>query len=96
MLISISPDPDTEPIYRIGYYTKLSTTRYLAHGLQQLNQIQPNLIRSQKTQKPREKQVAIEGEENKIQWTDGEDISESNWKEKMSKATNEITETFKA
>ena len=46
-------------------------------------------------QKPKEKQVAIEGEWIKIKWTDAEDISESNWKEKISKVTNEVTETFK-
>ena len=52
-------------------------------------------MKTQNIQKPKEKQVAIEGEGIKIIWTDAEDISESNWKEKISKVTNEVTETFK-
>ncbi len=52
-------------------------------------------MKNQKIQKPKQKQVAIEGEGVTIKWTDAEDISENNWKEKISKVTEEVTETFK-
>jgi hypothetical protein len=93
-----SPDPDTEPIYRIGYYTRITMARNKPKQLQEIDYLQPNLIKTQKIENKAGNKLAAEGKEDKVIWTDAEDASEKSWKQKLSSiATNTvqiIRETF--
>jgi hypothetical protein len=66
--------------------------------LQEIDYLQPNLIKTQKIENKAGNKLAAEGKEDKVIWTDAEDASEKSWKQKLSSiATNTvqiIRETF--
>ena len=59
--------------------------------LQEIDYLQPNLIKTQKIENKAGNKLAAEGKEDKVIWTDAEDASEKSWKQKLSSiATNTV------